>query len=157
MDLVYIPGLTNTIDAMWNEPELRAHVARLVSFSRVITLDKRGSGLSARSGRARPPPSSTDGRRAGRHGGRGIGRGRAVRRADGGPLGLVLAASHPDRARGLAVWATSARLLEAPDYQIGLPASLRPAWLEGVRRSWGDPEDDPRYAGPAFAGIHDGR
>src|SRR5919204_4893278 len=46
LDLVYVPGWISNVELMWDEPA-HAHVlGRLASFSRLIVLDKRGTGLS---------------------------------------------------------------------------------------------------------------
>ena len=143
VDLVYIPGVVNTIDAMWNEPEIAAHVSRLASFSRLILLDKRGSGLSDGLGPGEVPTveQRMDDVRAVMDAA-GSDQAALFATADGGPLGMVMAASHPDRVRGLALYATSACLLEAPDHPIGLAPSMKEAYLQGFRHTWGDPEDE---------------
>src|SRR6516165_465417 len=47
-DLVYIPGWISHIELAWEEPTLARFLQRLASFSRLITFDKRGTGLSDR-------------------------------------------------------------------------------------------------------------
>lgn len=47
-DLVYAHGWVSHLDMQWDEPHLAAFLSRLASFSRVITFDKRGTGLSDR-------------------------------------------------------------------------------------------------------------
>ena len=47
---------------------------------------------------------------------------------DAGPLGLLFAAMHPDRVRGLILFSTGARFLPDEDYPIGMP----PEFLDGV-------------------------
>lgn len=49
IDILYIPGWVSNIDMMWTEPRLAAFLTRLSLFSRLITFDKRGTGLSDRS------------------------------------------------------------------------------------------------------------
>jgi pimeloyl-ACP methyl ester carboxylesterase len=46
LDLVSIPGFLSHLDWMWQEPGARRFLERLASFSRVLTFDKRGTGLS---------------------------------------------------------------------------------------------------------------
>ena len=46
VDLLYVPGSANHIEAMWDIPELARFVERLATFARVILMDKRGTGLS---------------------------------------------------------------------------------------------------------------
>jgi len=45
-DLVYVPGWVSNIEVMWEDPGLARFLRRLASFSRLITFDKRGTGLS---------------------------------------------------------------------------------------------------------------
>ena len=45
-NLVYVPGWVTNIEVMWEEPGLARFLRRLASFSRLITFDKRGIGLS---------------------------------------------------------------------------------------------------------------
>src|SRR5713226_7883310 len=48
LDLVYAPSWVNQIEHAWELPAYRRFLERLASFSRLITFDKRGSGLSDR-------------------------------------------------------------------------------------------------------------
>jgi class 3 adenylate cyclase len=47
-DLVYVPGWVSHLELAWEEPTLASFLRRLASFSRLITFDKRGTGLSDR-------------------------------------------------------------------------------------------------------------
>src|SRR5437667_8999765 len=47
-DLVLIPGWVSYIEIFWEEPAVVRFFTRLVSFSRLILFDKRGTGLSDR-------------------------------------------------------------------------------------------------------------
>jgi pimeloyl-ACP methyl ester carboxylesterase len=47
-DLLYVGSWVNQIEHAWELPSYARFLERLASFSRVITLDKRGSGLSDR-------------------------------------------------------------------------------------------------------------
>jgi len=62
--------------------------------------------------------------------------------ADGTPVGLLAAATYPDRVRGLALWASSARLLWDVDYPIGVPDEAVELVLGAFRAAWGN-DDDP--------------
>ncbi|MCL1593689.1 MAG: alpha/beta hydrolase, partial [Actinomycetia bacterium] len=48
IDLVYVPGWISNIELMWDDPALARFLRRLTSFARLITFDKRGTGLSDR-------------------------------------------------------------------------------------------------------------
>jgi pimeloyl-ACP methyl ester carboxylesterase len=45
-DLVVAPGFISHLDIMWQEPSVVHFNSRLATFRRVITFDKRGTGLS---------------------------------------------------------------------------------------------------------------
>ena len=45
-DLVVAPGFISHLDIMWEEPSVVHFYSRLASFRRVVTFDKRGTGLS---------------------------------------------------------------------------------------------------------------
>src|ERR671927_511434 len=49
-DLVYVPGFVSNIDLYWDHPTMAHFLSRLGSFCRVIIFDKRGTGLSDRTG-----------------------------------------------------------------------------------------------------------
>jgi hypothetical protein len=50
VDLVWAYGLASNVEVFWEEPSLAAFLRRLAEFSRLITFDRRGCGLSDRGG-----------------------------------------------------------------------------------------------------------
>ena len=48
LDLVFVPGWVSHVELSWEEPTYASFLRRLASFSRLITFDKRGTGLSDR-------------------------------------------------------------------------------------------------------------
>ena len=48
IDLVWCPGFVSNIELYWEDPRMAHYLERLASFARVITFDKRGTGLSDR-------------------------------------------------------------------------------------------------------------
>src|SRR5262249_61599142 len=46
VDLVFVHGWISHVEHLWEEPSLARFLTRLASFSRLILLDKRGTGLS---------------------------------------------------------------------------------------------------------------
>ena len=48
VDLIFFPGFVSNIEIYWEEPSVARWLRRLASFARVITFDKRGTGLSDR-------------------------------------------------------------------------------------------------------------
>jgi pimeloyl-ACP methyl ester carboxylesterase len=64
VDLVHVPGFASNVEEVWEGSHARRFLERLASFSRLILLDKRGTGLSdpvaiadLRTLAAPPPPS----------------------------------------------------------------------------------------------------
>ena len=49
VDLVFVMGWASHLDWSWQEPSFARFLRRLVSFSRLIVFDKRGTGFSDRS------------------------------------------------------------------------------------------------------------
>ena len=47
-DLVYVPGWVSNIELIWDDPVLASILRRWGAFARVITFDKRGTGMSDR-------------------------------------------------------------------------------------------------------------
>ena len=48
LDLVFVPGFISNLDAHWEDPGFSHLMTRLSAFTRLIMLDKRGTGLSDR-------------------------------------------------------------------------------------------------------------
>ena len=48
LDLVFVPGFISNLDVQWEDPGFAHLLTRLSAFSRLILLDKRGTGLSDR-------------------------------------------------------------------------------------------------------------
>jgi len=143
VDLVYVPGSANHIEAMWDIPELSRFTERLASFSRLILLDKRGTGLSGRmpEGRGSTVEDRTDDIRAVLD---AVGSSSAwlFGTADGAPVAIVAAASHPDRVRGLVLYGASARLRRDEGYEVGYPDDVADLIIEAIGTLWGN-DDDP--------------
>src|SRR4051812_31310841 len=49
LDLIVVPGFVSHLETLW-DPLIRHPFERLAGFSRLITFDKRGQGLSDRTG-----------------------------------------------------------------------------------------------------------
>ena len=143
-DLLFIPGMMNHIESEATVPAVARHYERLAHFARVVLYDKRGTGLSGPLS-ADGPPTMEDRVDEALAVLDAVGSESAAvyATADGGPVGIMLAAMHPDRVQRLAVYGSSARLLAAADYPEGLPQGfVSPAVLEETFLGWGD-EDDP--------------
>jgi class 3 adenylate cyclase len=107
VDLVHVPGLLNTITASAFHPSLARFENELARFSRLIKLDKRGSGLSDRLARGAVPTveERIDDVRAVMD---EVGSEQACLfgTADGGPIATVFAATYPERVSSLVLNST---------------------------------------------------
>ncbi len=115
VDLVLTPGAVSNVELMWEQPLFARFRERLSSFTRLIVFDKRGTGLSDRVKRIATLEERADDIRAVMD---AAGSERAVLMgvSEGGPMALVFAATHPDRARALVLYGSHARYTWAPDY-----------------------------------------
>jgi pimeloyl-ACP methyl ester carboxylesterase len=64
LDLVLVPGFVSHVELIWEDPEIARFLRRLTSFARLIIFDKRGQGLSDRTGRPPTLEESMDDLRA---------------------------------------------------------------------------------------------
>ena len=124
-DLLFVPNGTFPIDLLWDEPAVAAPLRRLASFSRLILTDILSAGSSAHVPPVGSPPMQywTDGLLAVLD---EVGSKSASIFAMQGmtlPV-MLLAASHPERVRSLALWSPFARFLRAADHEFGAPESL---------------------------------
>ena len=83
-DLVFIMGWVSHLEYFWAEPSFARFLLRLASFSRLILIDKRGTGLSDRVTEL-PDTRAANGRRPGGDGAGWIELRRAHRRVGGWP------------------------------------------------------------------------
>jgi len=56
VDLVYIQGFVSDVELMWDCPQAVAFFERIASWARLITIDRRGTGMSDRFSADRLPP-----------------------------------------------------------------------------------------------------
>jgi pimeloyl-ACP methyl ester carboxylesterase len=99
-DLVLVPGFISHLEFDWEEPRHAAFLERLASFSRLIRLDKRGTGLSDRHGGIADLETRMDDVRAVMD---AVGSERAAVFGyfEGGPMSILFAATYPERTQAL--------------------------------------------------------
>ena len=105
VDLVFVPGFISNLEVHWEDPGYTHLLNRLASFTRLILLDKRGTGLSDRVDAHRLPSLETrmDDLRAVMD---AVGSGRAalLGASEGAPMSLLFAATYPERTRSLVLY-----------------------------------------------------
>ena len=143
-DLVLIPGLVSHVGLIWEDPAYSHFCERLAEFSRLILFDKRGTGASDRKSGiaglderlddALAVMEATGSRRAALFG-----------FSEGGKTALILAATHPERVRGLALYGA---------FALSPTRAWPPAEVEKrfklMERVWGQPMLPPTVA-PSLA------
>ena len=131
-DLVLVPGFASHLEFDWEEPRHAAFLERLASFSRLIRLDKRGTGLSDRHGGVDDLETRMDDVRAVMD---AVGTERAAVFGyhEGGPMSMLFAATYPERTRALALFGTY-----AASWIRDMPEERRNAVIDDVVRRWGD-------------------
>jgi class 3 adenylate cyclase/pimeloyl-ACP methyl ester carboxylesterase len=132
LDLVLVPGFTSHLEFDWEEPRHATFLERLASFSRLIRLDKRGTGLSDRHGGVDDLETRMNDVRAVMD---AVGTEDAALfgYSEGGPMSMLFAATYPERTRALALFGTW-----AVSWVKDVPAEQRNAIIDDVIERWGD-------------------
>jgi class 3 adenylate cyclase len=135
-DLLLISGFLSNLEYAWMYPSLARFLSRLAGFSRLILMDRRGSGLSDRVWDT-PPVETT------------LGDVEAVLDAVGSPkttlVGLwdgcltsaLYAATRPDRVSSLILFGSSPAQTADADYPWGWDEAMWSDWLVSIRQGWG--------------------
>lgn len=176
IDLVVTTGSYSAFDTDWEDPVAELFFRRLASFCRLIRFDRRGTGASDPLPLDALPPwesfveelecvmEEVGSERA------------AIMTAyDAGPMGMLFAATKPERTAALILVNTSARYIADEDYPIGVPAEVATQLNETMADRWGSEQhvilqvpsraEDPRFrtwyakktrsiAGPAAAAAY---
>ena len=107
VDLVYVQGFVSNVETMWELPQAAAFLERLASWSRLITIDRRGVGMSDRYSWHDAPPledAANDVLRV--LDAVGSDRCALFGHNEGGLLCAILAATAPERFRSLSLYST---------------------------------------------------
>ena len=137
MDLVWIPPWISQVEYLWSEPSLERVMGRLTQFARVITFDRRGSGLSDPLFGAPTLEDQMDDVLAVMDAA-GSSRAAICGTLEGGPMAALFAATFPERTDALVLYATFARATWAPDYEWAWPAEERDRHTEAWLTHWGE-------------------
>ena len=141
-DLVYVPGWVSNVELMWDDPTLARFLRRLGSFARLITFDKRGTGLSdgvslsalpdleARMDDLRVVMDAAGSEKATVFG-----------HSEGGVLSILFAATHPDRITKLILTGAYAKRIRSDDYPWAPTREERVDVAESTLQSWGTGAD----------------
>ena len=116
IDLVYVQGAATHLDTYWELPAFRRFCERLGEFTRLILFDKRGMGMSERVPGGTPLEIRMDDIRAVMDA-TGSESAAIMGESEGGPLGMLFAAAHPERTRSLILQGAEVRERTDADWQ----------------------------------------
>jgi pimeloyl-ACP methyl ester carboxylesterase len=136
LNLVLVPGWVSHVERVWEEPAFAAFLRRLASFSRLILLDRRGTGLSDRVSRLPNLEERMDDVRAVMDAAQ-VERAALFGISEGGPMCMLFAATYPQRTEALVLYGTFAKNLYSDDYPWGHKPKRFEPWLEKVVSEWG--------------------
>jgi class 3 adenylate cyclase len=138
IDLVFFPAFINNLEIAWEDPERARFLRRLASFSRLILMDRRGTGLSDRMAPKDLPPlevlmddlavvlDAVGSERTALFG-----------TSDSACLCAMFAASHPDRVTALSLFAISAVGVATEDYPWQWTVDEWDEYFRGLQAGWG--------------------
>ena len=137
LDVVFMRGIAGDLVSTWDQPLLVRHVRGLADCGRVLMLDKRGTGLSDRVREVQSAETTMDDVRAVMD---AVGSDSAVlwTGATSTGIGVLFAATYPDRCAGLVLFDPRLKGVRSPDYPW---APTEEEWRERlaeVRAGWGE-------------------
>jgi pimeloyl-ACP methyl ester carboxylesterase len=135
IDLIWAPGTISHLDLDWELPVKARFIEALSSFTRLIRLDKRGTGLSDRPTDAATLEERTDDIRAVMDAA-GSGRAAIFGVSEGASMACLFAATHPKRTHSLLVWGGQARWGRTDDYPWGLTPEAWQAMVDETVENW---------------------
>jgi DNA-binding winged helix-turn-helix (wHTH) protein/pimeloyl-ACP methyl ester carboxylesterase len=146
-DIVLIPGFVSHLELDWADPRHAHFLDRLGSSGRLIRFDKRGTGMSDRPHepadlelRMHDVLAVMD----------AVGSRRAVLcgHSEGGPMAVLMAATHPERVSSLVLFASYAKRTRGAGYPWAQSDAERRAYTDRLIESW-DWEADLRMRCPS--------
>lgn len=152
LDLMLVSTWFSHVDARWENPGYAHYVRRLSAFSRLISFDKHGIGLSDPLPLDRLPTLEEwmDDVRAVMDA-VGIERAAVMAANEGAMMATLFAATYPERVTALVLANATARLAWAPDHPTGLKPEAADALVGLVERTWGQ-GDAMALLNPSVAG-----
>ena len=140
VDLVFVPGFISNVEHYWDDPSHARWLRRLARFARVISFDKRGTGLSDRVSPMPGMDQRMDDVRAVMD---AAGSRSAVLFgvSEGGSLAALFAATYPERCRALVLYGAFAQ------FSHWFPTKERlDRFFEYVENGWGTGAGLPNWA-----------
>jgi class 3 adenylate cyclase/alpha-beta hydrolase superfamily lysophospholipase len=144
-DIVYVPSVAHHVELNWENPLVARFFERLAGLGRLILFDKRGTGMSDRVSDFPTLETRMDDIRAVMD---AVDSESAVVFAagEGGPLGMLFAATYPERTTGLVLFNTTPRFTRSPELPWLSPRGQYEAIVDEVSRGWGDVAFNEEFA-----------
>lgn len=140
IDVVMVPGFGSHLEQAWDLPRLAHFYHRMSSFSRLILLDKRGTGLSDRvSLDALPGIEQRKDDLKAVMDEVGIECASLIGHSDGGPLAMLFAATYPGRVENLVLINTYSKRVSSADHAPALSPEFYEGFATQVAEHWGEP------------------
>ena len=141
VDLVLTAGSYSAFDTDWEDPAAELFFRRLASFTRLIRFDRRGTGASDPLPLdALPPWESFVEELEAVMTHAGSKRAAIMTAYDAGPMGMLFAATKPERTTALILVNTGARYIADDAYPIGVPADEAAELNRTMAERWGSEE-----------------
>jgi pimeloyl-ACP methyl ester carboxylesterase/DNA-binding SARP family transcriptional activator len=135
LDVVFAPGWFSHVEVGWEEPRYAAFLRRLAKHRRLLLFDKRGVGMSDPA-----PPSVTIDERADDMlavmDAAGAERAVIIGVSEGGPMGISLAARHPERVAGLVIYSGFACAKRCDDYPWAWAPEFYDLYKSSLEQFW---------------------
>ena len=149
-DLVFVPGFVSNVELDWEDPQRAAFLTRLSEFSRLITLDKRGTGLSDRVEGVPTLEERMDDVRAVMD---AVGSERAalLGGSEAGPITALFSATYPERVTALILVDALVKWSATPDFPWGYSDERHRWQLDYVEQSWGSGLSGELWFAPSLA------
>ncbi len=139
IDIVYVPSSIGQLEQLVTEPGVRAFLERMCSFARLITFDRRGSGLSDPCPSAPTLEEQMDDVLAVMDAA-GSERAAVVATFEAASMAGLYAATYPERVAALVLYNPIAKGVWAPDYPFAPTDDEWRSELAEIRERWGEPE-----------------
>ena len=139
VDIVFVRGFAGDVLSVWEQPLLVRFIEELAEFSRVVLIDKRGTGLSDRVREVPTLETRMDDLRAVMD---DLGSESAIlwTAQEGARLATLYAATHPERVAGLVLFDPTAKGRRSSDYPWAWSDDEWRARLREIRDGWGRTE-----------------
>jgi class 3 adenylate cyclase len=144
-EIVFVPQTFSCVEALWEHPTVARYFERLGGLGRVILYDRRGTGMSDRTGGTATLEEQVDDVHAVMDAA-GAERADLIAIMEGTPMAMLFAATLPERVRSLTLYAAFARSTRTDDYPAAWTAEERDAAMRQMVAAWGEGGFAARFA-----------